>query len=208
MQASGVLVSYPKCGRTWLRLMLARAFQNEYEIECKFTQLDLEVLNRIDKRIPRLYPVHEDNPLHKKPQQLNQRASIAKLRPVVFLVRDPRDIVISAYFERTKRSFVDGTNFEGTLADFLYSEIGSLKTIVEYFNIWAKRRARIKRFQLLKYEQLHQEPVSAIQTVVAFLDHSPLRKESIEEAVEFASFTNMREIESERRCKTRSLDAW
>src|SRR5690606_32471735 len=80
---------------------------------------------------------------------------------VIFLVRDPRDVVVSMYFEKSKRipARKDETNekpFTGTIKQFLYHEEGSIETIIEFMNIWYLNRNVPKDFMLVKYEELRK----------------------------------------------------
>ena len=127
------IVSFPKSGRTWLRQML-----------CHYTHCSIDLKpgrpDRLPKKIlpantdlPGILFIHEDLPLHKPPDDLNRDKGSYRRKRVVFLTRDPRDIVVSAYFERTKRIHLyksAGEAYEGPIDKFVYEEIGSLKSIV------------------------------------------------------------------------------
>ena len=52
----------------------------------------------------------------------------------IFMVRDPRDVIVSNYFERTKRSHLwkDEFKYRGSLKDYLREERGSYVTLLAY----------------------------------------------------------------------------
>ena len=72
-----VLVSAPKCGRTWLRMMLARILQLK-----RFDLSEYEMVFSV----------------HWRPGQVQKR--LAKDMRVLYLYRDPRDAVVSYFHEQ------------------------------------------------------------------------------------------------------------
>ncbi len=63
-------------------------------------------------------------------------------------MRDPRDVVVSNYFQFVKRGDGEriGDAFAGSLSEFLHHDRGSLKSIVTFYNVWARNRAVPKAF--------------------------------------------------------------
>src|SRR5436190_13130179 len=56
-EADGVVVSFPKSGRTFVRAMLARLFQVKFGLDER-TLLDFPTLKRAARSVPRLLFVH------------------------------------------------------------------------------------------------------------------------------------------------------
>jgi hypothetical protein len=188
--AGVVLLSYPKCGRTWLRMMLGRTLALHYGLE-DANYLANDLPTGTDGRAPRIRVSHDDNPQWKEPGTLARSKRRYRRQRVVFLVRDPRDVVVSMYFERTRREQVA----VGSMADFLEAPVGSLPTILEYYNLWASHRSQPRDFLLVRYEDLQREAAVELRRLLDFIGVREVSDAHIAAGVEFASFDNMRAME-------------
>ncbi|NEP21579.1 sulfotransferase domain-containing protein [Moorena sp. SIO3I6] len=211
------LISFPKCGRTWLRLMIGTALQQQFDLshpDIKQKMLSLTPLAELHPNIPTILIDHDDNPQWNKPEELQTSKDRYKNVKVIFLVRDPRDVVVSAYFEQKKRVYLwaDGFKqdkslkkyldrikpYEGNLSEFIYEDVGSLKTLLRYYNIWKKNRHIPKDFLLVRYEDIHENPHQELRIVLDFLGVQ-YRDEVINEAVNYSSFEKMRNMEKTQK---------
>ena len=63
-RAPFVLISYPKSGRTWLRLMLGKALRDHFDLKLakQGDLLSIQKFTKIDRRIPRLELSHDGSP--------------------------------------------------------------------------------------------------------------------------------------------------
>jgi len=196
------VISYPKCGRTWLRMLIGKAFQLHYDLRdiALETLLEVEKLPKLNPKIPRVVFVHDDQPQFKTPDELNTDKRKYRKAKVIFLVRDPRDVVVSCYFEFTKRSsralFSYNPTFQGTMTEFIRYRSGSISTIIKYFNIWAENRRLPLKFLLLRYEDLHINAYRELLKILKFIGLNNIKPEHIYKAVKFAQFVNMRKLES------------
>lgn len=220
------LISFPKCGRTWLRLMIGHFFVNHFDLthhDIRKRMLKLEPLSELHPVVPRIRVSHDDNPHWKTSEELIEIKSEYRNAKVIFLVRDPRDVVVSAYFERKKRAALWDDDlkmlstlgseiyaerikpFQGNLSTFLYDDVGSLKTCIRFYNIWADNRTIPKDFLLVRFEDLHEDPQRELLRVLSFMGVSGKDSEIISEAIRFTSFENMRRMEIEDVFKSRNL---
>jgi hypothetical protein len=63
------LISFPKCGRTWLRLMIGNIFARHFSFdhpEIQRKMLKLEPLAELNPAVPRVWVTHDDEPHLKK----------------------------------------------------------------------------------------------------------------------------------------------
>ncbi|NEO57396.1 MAG: sulfotransferase domain-containing protein [Okeania sp. SIO3B5] len=213
--ADAYIISFPKCGRTWLRLMIGRALQQKFQLShpnINEKTLLLEPLAELGPNVPKIMVTHDDDPHWKKPEELELSKNKYKNVKIIFLARDPRDVVVSAYFEQKKRvSFwLEGLKkephlqaykerikaYDGDLSTFIYEEIGSLDSLIKFYNIWAENRHIPKDFLLIRYEDLHKNPHRELRKSFDFLGIK-YQEEVIDEAVEYSSFDNMRKMETE-----------
>lgn len=188
------VISYPKCGRTWLRLMLGR-----YLLDGKAGDpLDVKGITIGRADLPTVHFSHDDYPHWKPVHDLHADKSIYEGKTVALLVRDPRDVVVSYYFQYTRRGdrvHANDASFAGTLSDFIRHDIGGIRSVVGFYNIWARNRTAPRRFAMLRYEDFHQDAERELTSLVGFLGLPDLGEDRIAAAVRFASFENMRALE-------------
>ncbi len=118
------LVSYPKSGNTWTRFLLG----NLLHTECRITFANVE------RMVPDIYGASK-NTLKKTPRPRllkSHECFDPRYRRVVYIVRDPRDIALSAYhYDRKGRNIPDDFPIEE------YVSTRFMKTD-EYFGTWGE----------------------------------------------------------------------
>ena len=190
-EAECFLVSYPKCGRTWLRVLLSRALEIHYGAP-EVDYLGGAFLGGNVPGAPRVRVTHDDDPHWKTARGLDRHKRRYRGKRVVLLVRDPRDVVVSMYFERSRRERA----YSGTLSEFLHERRGSLDTILAYYNVWARSRGIPSELLVVRYEDLRRDTERELGRLLAFLGVGDASEATVREAVRFASFESMREMES------------
>ncbi|WP_379923345.1 sulfotransferase domain-containing protein [Erythrobacter sp. R86502] len=188
------LVSFPKSGRTWLRylmsLYLARHAGLDFEPDLHSTfrvmpNFDLDKQRGLGSLVQTVAP---DLPLIAVSHRTYDANLFARV-PVVMLVRDPRDVLVSSYFHQTRHKH----RFEGTMADFLESEAFGAASIAEYHNNWAKG-LECRPSLVLSYEEMSGATTDTVGTILHFLN-LPVNATWLDEAVEKARFDNMQKKE-------------
>jgi hypothetical protein len=166
--ADVVLVSFPKSGRTWLRLML-----DAVGLEIDYTH-DLSG--------------HHGQRHH---AELKHDKSAYRNRKVILLVRDPRDVVVSGYFQATKRIGV----YDGSISDFIRDPKHGIEKIVIFNSMWLSSADVPRSFCLVKYEDMHTRLREVLAEVIHFADPArPLP--DLNPIIELGRFENMKEMES------------
>ncbi len=207
------LISYPKCGRTWLRLLIGKTIAAHFHLPEDEDIILLRWKQRIHPQVEHITVVHDDRPMLKTPQELESSKRRYAGKKVILLVRDPRDVIVSSYFEFTQRSkLFDKNPYErqeitvsGDLQTFIFQERSGIDTIIEYYNIWAKNRHIPSAFLLVRYEDLRANPHHELRRIMDFLGLKEISPKSIEEAVIFASFDNMRKMEMNAEYRSEML---
>jgi len=196
-RADYFLVSYPKCGRTWLRAMMSKYYVERYGLPAG-TLLDFSNLHYQNREIPRIFFTNDvlNDVLQQivPPEVISTDKSDYYNRNVVYLTRDPRDVVVSMYFQRTRRD----RNYTGTLQDFIHNDVGGLDTILRFYNAWAESFPRIENLLLLKYEEMRADPNLTMERLFEFMGHSPDR-EIIQHAIDACSFERMQKMERDNQ---------
>lgn len=177
------IISYPKTGRTWLRMMLKSALHQHLDVP-QTDPLEFCELTQADPRIPRISVVHDDEPHWKKPDQLTMdKHPWYGGKRVILIIRDPRDTMVSLYLQMTRRwrVFIER---QKSLHEFIWQERGALHSMIRYYNIWADNRHVPDGLLLVRYEDLHREPVGQLQRALQFLGVAEVPQATIEAAIE------------------------
>jgi hypothetical protein len=116
-------------------------------------------------------------------------------------VRDPRDVTVSAYYQKTKRNY----DFQGSLKEYVYHPVGSIASNIEFYNIWADQSQVPQDFLLLTYEDMHANAEKEVGKALRFIGLSEISEEDISYAVEECRFENMRRLEASNALKSKNL---
>ena len=212
------LLSYPKCGRTWLTLQLGRAISQHYAVDVP-NLLKLSTFGERIPEVPHIRLTHDDQPHRKRPHELSATREKLAGKKVILMVRDPRDVIVSYYHHKSHREplrdfwWFQGkrkethSRFQGTLADFLAQDIGGFDTLLRYYQVWLEARHTPKDFMLLRYEDMQADPAGQLRRVLDFIGLREITDAEAKEAVEYASFHNMRKIEAGEEVKSFKLKA-
>lgn len=193
-------VSYAKSGRTWLRTMLSRAFQQGYGIP-EGQALEFDNLKKLNPKIPSVFFTH-GNYLRDYRGEWDERSAFWGKR-VLLLVRDPRDTAVSQYFQWKHRmhpskktlNFYPRHDAEISVADFVLGEPMGLDGILDFLEIWQRNLPRIAAAHVVRYEDLRGDTATTLAGILAFLG-TPCAPEVVEDALAFASVENMRKLEA------------
>ena len=90
------IISFPKCGRTWLRLIIGKYIQECYGLKDvpKSEILELTPLSRYKRKIPTIRVTHDDDPHKKIPKDIETNKKKYRRKKIIFMVRDPRDVIV------------------------------------------------------------------------------------------------------------------
>jgi len=190
--------SFPRCGRHWVMIILVKYFRELYNIpDDKKNIMELWKFKLDCPDIPFLAVDHDDLPCYKESHQLAHSRKKSKNLNIIFLIRDPRDVMVSNYFW-TFKSKLPKENLIDKLRDWVINnKMGGLETLIEYYNIWAENINVPKKFMLLKYEDLAVEAENEIYRVLKFMN-AEINNEYIKKAVEFGRFENVHKLEKMR----------
>jgi hypothetical protein len=190
--AEGFVVSYPKTGRTWLRVMLGKAISLKYELDERMI-LDTFRMTKRAGLSPTVFShdgpflLQNTVPYH----GLKFNRGLYRNKKVIFLVRDIRDTLVSSYFQQSRRTKVETWN----LCDFIRDERFGARKIVTFYNLWFIHRDVPKDFLLIRYEEMHSKPTEVLRSVMKFLNAGELEQAVLDVAVSYGAFNHMRKME-------------
>ncbi|MET4129238.1 sulfotransferase domain-containing protein [Roseovarius sp. MBR-6] len=201
-RADAAVVSYGKSGRTWLRVMMSRLYQQVYDLP-EDILIGFDNFHNMDARIPRVFYTH-DNYIGDYTGNTDTKADFYD-KKVLLLMRDPRDVAVSQFFQWRYRMrpgkkalndyLPDGD--ESPIFDFVMHEGGGLPKVIAFMNLWAQEMAKVRALELVRYEDMRADPHEAMTRVARFLD-IPADAVAVQDAVDFASYENMKKKETDQ----------
>jgi Sulfotransferase domain len=195
--ADALLVSYPKCGRTWVRYTLSNYFAEALNLGMiPDLVTTFQILPNMDRDPVRGIPAFAfPSARPALPQILVSHREYAREefldRPALFLIRDPRDVVVSAYFHATRHKH----RFAGPIADFILDDAQGLPAFLRYVNGWAAGLADHPH-HITSYERMTEDPVNTVRDILIFLDVA-VDEVALRHAVAASSFDAMRTKENQ-----------
>jgi hypothetical protein len=197
-----VLMSWGKSGRTWLRVMLSRAYQLKGGLDAS-ELLDFDNLKQADAQLPAVFFTH-NNYLRDYTGNTDSMAHF-KGKRVVLLVRDPRDVAVSQFFQwqfrmRPNKKFINDYPPHGadiTTWDFVLDKEAGVPRIVDYFNGWAEAIPELDDLLVVRYEDMRTDPGAVLARILDFTG-TDVTAQQVQEAVDFAAYDNMKKMEQDK----------
>ncbi len=188
-----VVVSHAKSGRTWLAAMISHVYHQRYGIpEQEIIQFDN--FNRLDPRVPRIFFTH-DNYKNAAQDPLFSLRDF-RGRKTILLVRDPRDVAVSGYFQSRRDRAKSGELTRINAAIYDYMVHYKMPKVIAFLQRWERQISQLENCLVLRYEDLRVQPESELARVFTFMEGRADPSE-MAEAVSFASFGSLRKREAD-----------
>jgi len=195
------LISYPKSGRTWVRVMLGKVICEKSGISDKEVLNTYELTNHAGGPVIQFNHDGTDTEYARPYQTLQVSHSEYDGKKVILLTRDPRDLLVSNYHQATKRD----NAYHGDLSSFIHSDRHGIKKIIRFYQNWQQVSLPDTEFMHLRYEDIHQDPAKALQNILDFIGLEAENDQTINTAVSFASFDNMKKMERNKYFDKKSM---
>ena len=197
--ADFVIISPPKSGRTWLRMMLSRFFQVRYGLP-ENELLGYDNYHQQNPAIPRIRFTH-DRYIKNYTGNGDSKCDFYR-KKVILLVRDPRDVVVSTYFQwintinpyKKEMMGVPEHPAEVPIFDFVMTSRNSIQNAIKFLNSWATELEKTRAHLLIRYEDMRAEPARIFGNILDFMQihASP---EELAQVAEWSSLENMKKLE-------------
>jgi hypothetical protein len=196
------LVSYPKSGRTWVRLLISKYL--ELTAHEKGNSLeDLAALCRANA-LPTIHLTHAGGGLRRPFQEDDPKSAQGFAgRKVVFVARNFEDTLVSAFHQAKFRLEF----FDGDLAAYIRDETYGAKRFIRYLATWARVRKTCSAFTLVRYEDVHANAEASLKLILMACGIPAPDPVQIAAAVEFCKFENLQSMERNNAFKNKSLSA-
>jgi hypothetical protein len=124
-----------------------------------------------------------------------------KHKKKIFLIRDPRDIFVSYYYQLTKRKHIEHFKSINDLIDLNIStilrhdQLGA-KKIIAFLNCWINELQGDINCLIIHYEHIKAEPEKVFYDLLMFLnDEEEVNEHAFHSALEYSNFSSMRKRE-------------
>lgn len=196
------IVSYRKCGRTWLELMLAQVFARLHGLEAGDLSRELPRMRQRAGRGPVIVSTHDwsetTGERHAPVSPYLMLAYPVRLRylgrRVLMLIRDPRDVIVSDFHQATRRA-AQPLPFDGPDA-YALDPLYGFPRLVRFYRQWALNRRLPAHFMVARYEELRAGGGAALAPVCDFLGLGGLSPETLEAIFAASTLEKVRELEA------------
>lgn len=181
------LVSFPKSGNTWTRFLVANLVFPEQPVNfANIQQFVADPTGTSNKEFARM----------RRPRIIKSHDPFdGRYKRVIYVVRDPRDVVLSQYhYHRKLRKIPDDSPIELFVNRFLAGETCPHGSWGQNVITWLATRQGDPRFLLLRYEDMVADTARELGKIAAFLQLN-ISLEHMARAVERSSAGKMRKME-------------
>ncbi len=194
-----MVIEHPKCGRTWLLQIIK--YICEHERNESFINIIGRTHDGAGLQSPQLHYSELINRIPSRP---------IRNKKIILIMRDPKDTMVSFYFQATKRRKV----YKGTISDFIRSpDYGIQKFITfyeEYLKFLDSKKIGID-YIIIDYEDMYKNCHDEIVKTITFLNLYPSKidcrrafNQVINDAIEYCSFEKMQRRERENATTNRT----
>jgi len=187
-RADAFVVSVPKSGRTWLRVFLSK-YLAELQERHKAAYEQSPV-----KKIKYTHDLWEHRVTPHWYERIRGKwlipPSERRKKPKIVMVRDPRDLIVSLYFQLSRRSL----EFSGTLSELLTDEIFGVEKVVDTMNRFYTEWHALDNHTMIRYEDARKNDADEFHKILIFLN-IPVYEDIFQESLGYSAFDNMKKIE-------------
>lgn len=183
------VVSYPRSGNTWTRFLIANLVHADQDVSfANIEKLIPDTSSQSNRALkatlrPRIIKTHEYFD-HRYPK-------------IIYIVRDPRDVVLSYYdFQRKYMQIDDQYPLERYVDDFVNGKLISIGwgTWGENVASWMSTRGKQNNFLLLRYEDMMRDTARELERIAKFMGIDPTA-DRLQRAIDRSSADRMRALE-------------
>jgi alcohol sulfotransferase len=194
------VIGYPKTGNTWFRFLVGRYLQSlahaDELILLEGTAEEAALLDTIG--CPPIAVTHGNLTWNTQTTaDLTEANSVGPYilnAQVVLICRHPLDALLSHYMHNKNQAGAEARTQYESFDAFINSPVHGLEKFCRYYSLWAEALRSGQAF-LARYEDLKRDPLSTVTAVLNYLS-LPVEPVCLKEAVEYASFDNMKRMEA------------
>ena len=188
-----IICSYPKSGNTWVRFLVANLLSPHKQV----------TWSTIDEIVPSIGGMDQRHMAKfKRPRALKSHQYYDhRYKRIVYVIRDPRDILVSYYYFDIKRGLIeDGHPIESYAESFLKGEMGATAILGSHgrwdrhVGSWIGAMRDAPGFVVVRYEDLIDDTMRELKRISSVLEIKASDDE-MDRAVKLSTGDIMRELE-------------
>ena len=184
------VISFPKCGRTWLKVVVGKYLQLKTN-----KTLDFLDFNRLANN--KLHFTHDGSSWSDGKPLPSENYKDAH---VIMLTRNPYDAFVSYYNHVVHRDNL----YDGTISSLITDTLDPIGNYQRLYQRWENNKYIPLSYTIISYEDMHTDPVKTIGKVINILTGS-IDIDVLKEAIEFGKFDNMKKLEQSKSVTKDSL---
>ena len=187
------VLSFPKCGRTWMRSLLNHYFYILYPLSVT------REINSYQDKIPIIRYIHLGKTLQSS--EISSRIKFMKNQKVILIFRDPRDVFVSYFFHITKAGHHPlGTEINWNdvdIGEVLRHKVYGIRQIINYMNtVYGDLRFSESTY-ITCYEKFKLDTKSELVNILKILGDKVISQRAMDQSIEYNSFDKMKSREVE-----------
>lgn len=179
LYAKVFMVSFPKSGRTWMENLVWAYIKSGGNTSIEKTEHFIATHDCADD------PWQD----HLTYRDLHEafKPKIYRDKKLIFLVRDPKDVVVSYFWQKTVREpwllpqtdnyerwlrdncLEKDFHFKGNISEFIRDDIYGIKKIVRFMNLWAEELIKHQKCLVVAYEDLRKDDFGVFLKILEFI---------------------------------------
>ncbi|MEP1094946.1 MAG: sulfotransferase domain-containing protein [Cyclobacteriaceae bacterium] len=185
------IASYPRSGNTWLRFLIGTLYSDQTVTWENMESIVPDIYRCSDKFLREI----------KRPRILKSHHPFdARYKKVIYIVRDPRDVLVSFYYFQIKfgNEQDNQNNFNLFFENYVNGKIGDYGSWKTNIESWKTNKEKVNNGLIfLRYEDILRDTKHSLNEIADFLEikKSP---ERIDEVISLSSFANMKKLENEQ----------
>ena len=201
---NGFVISYPKCGRTWINSLLLHYVLRHYDQITEplpFQWAPPIIRHTWYRRFPNICFTHDISSPARPYYQYNQDFDVSPYitKRCVLLVRDPRDVVVSYYYHARKKTHKNKLPADISLNDFCHHDSFGLRPVITFFNIWVPFIQCYPTVTYFRYEDLKANTKAVMEQMLSFFGVTKVDSEALDWAITQTKFERLQEREVYRK---------
>jgi hypothetical protein len=183
LKIDSYIISYPKCGRTWLYKILSlyslKINSNNYVKDRKLLKFNNTFIKFVhDCSDPSPYPI--------KPTKFKNKDLINKKK--LMLLRDPREVIVSHWHHLSFRE----KTYNRSISEFIDDEYLGVEKIISFYNFLNSKS--LDKSKIITYEKLVKDTFEEVKNILTFLNLE-IDENLVKECIEDCSFEKLQKNE-------------
>ncbi|XP_051063594.1 bile salt sulfotransferase 2 [Phodopus roborovskii] len=188
-----IIVTYPKSGTNWL-VETVSLIQSKGNPECVQSMPVWERSPWIETEIGQKYLISNERPpllISHLPFHLFPKSFFHSKAKVIYVMRNPRDVLVSGYFFWSKSNLVKNADSLSTYFEWFLKGNVAYGSWFEHIRGWLSMRGS-ENFLLLSYEDMKKDTRKTIEKICDFLGKK-LESDELDMVLKNISFKAMKE---------------